>query len=268
MEAITRAELRERVRHSLNKRTARDASASGVLGDPAGTHPWPSNSFLNEKSDEALRLLNSECNLGHVQDIEVSVAATTEDGVQRVKLRTLTAETPDGQRLDFGDVHTVKRAYWEDSGGNLTPLTPLDREEYDRTRRQWETEDATTPRFYWQEGYDFYLLSGTDTTGTLHIMAGTGIFGWYTDTDTIWQLPNDYHSVAVDLTTQLVAESQQEDAEMMRYAVLYRARVWGVAGTADVGGIGRIKRWKRGQSAELQSSLYIRTGRVSVGRRG
>lgn len=267
MEALTRRDIRERVRHNLNKRTAKDENSSAVVGDPASTHPWPSNAFLNEKIDDALRLLNAECNIGHVQDIEVSVESTTDDGPQRVRLRGVVTTNDDGHGTDFGSVNTIKRAYLTVSGTNY-PLTPLDREEYDRAGRRWEEEDAGTPRYYWIEGSDLYLLPGTDTDATLHLMAGTGIIGFASDADTILQLPNDFHPVAVDLATELVAESQQEDAEMASYASLYRAKVWGVANSPDTGGIGRIKRWKRGQTAELQSSLFVRTGRVSVGRRG
>lgn len=268
MEALTRRDIRERVRHNLSKRTARDEDAANPIGDAASTHPWPSNAFLNEKIDEALRLLNSECDLGHVQDIEVSVSDTSSDGPQRVRLRSVTAETPDGKRTDFGDVHTVKRAYWENSSGSLSPLTALDRAEHDRSGRAWEVTDAGTPRYYWLEGGDLYLLPGTSTDGSIHLMVGVGIPGFYIDSDTILVLPNDLHSVAVDLATELVAESQQEDVEMASYASLYRAKVWGVPGSADRGGIGRIKRWKRGQTAMLQASLHVTTGRYPTGRRG
>lgn len=267
MDSLTRAEMRERVRHNLSKRTARDENANNNVGDPASTHPHPSNSFLNEKIDEALRTINAECRLGHVQDIEVSVAATTSDGAQRVKLRTVTGETPEGLRTGFGDINVVKRAYLE-VGTSLYPLTPIDREEYDRSRRRWEEEDAGTPRHYWLEGTDLYLLPGTDSAATLHLMVGTGVIGFSGDADTLLQLPNDYHPVIVDLATQLVAESQQLDTEMASFAALYHAKVWGAGNSQDRGGIERIRQWKRGQTAELQASLHVRTGRYSVGRRG
>ena len=252
MEALTRRHFRERVRHNLNKRTLRDSNPQAVLGEPAPTHPWPSNAFLNEKIDDAIAKLNAECDLGFSMNEEIEVAAASEDGEQRVELS--------------GSVNIVKRAYWEVSG-TFYPLTQVDREEFDRTRRQRETADAGTPRYLWREGNDLFLYPGTDTAGTLHFSAGTGIIGFTTDNDTLLQLPNDYHIIAVDLVTELVAETQQQDTEMASYAALYHAKVWG-DGRQDIGGIGRIRRWKRGQTAETQAHLFVRTGRVAMGRRG
>lgn len=256
---LTRRVMRERIRHNLNKRTAFDESVLNEIGDAASTHPWPSNDFLNEQIDEAVRALNRRCNLGVVDDVEIEVESTTTDGPQRILLRGVQPSLYDAIAGQGGDIHTVRRAYIEISG-TLHPLTPLDRAEYDRSGRQWETEDAGTPRYYWLEGSALYLLPGTDTDATLHLIAGTGIIGFKTDDDTLLQLPNDYHSVVVALASKMTAESQMQDTEMESYAGLYRNR--------SEEGIQDIVRWKRGQTAELQASLYIQTGRVTVGRRG
>ena len=266
MEALTRKHFRERIRHNLGKRTLRDNDPNAELGEPAATHPHPTNVFLNEKIDEALRFLNSECDLGFVDDVEVSVSASTADGAQRILLHNVAPTLYSTEVGDAGDIHTVKRAYLE-VGDTLYPLIPVDREEYDRSRRQWEIEDAGTPRYLWREGNALYLLPGTNTAGTLHITAGTGIIGFRTDADTLLQLPNDFHSVAVDAATWHTAMSEPNNVEMQTQAGLYRLKVWG-DGRGDIGGIGRIRRWKRGQTGEMQAGLYVRTGRVPVGRRG
>lgn len=266
MEALTRRHFRERIRHLLGKRTARDNDASAPLGDAASTHPHPTNALLNEHIDSALRLLNAECDLGFVDNIEISVEATTEDGAQRVSLRGAQASLYDAYPGNSGDIHSVKRAYLE-IDSTLYPLRAADRAEYGRSRRQWETESAGVPRLYWIEGSDLYLLPGTDTDATLHLTAGTGIIGFTTDDDTLLQLPNDFHVVPIDLAAYLVAQSEPANVEMQTLTGMLRLKLWG-DGREDLGGIGRIHRYKRTQAGELQASLYVRTGRVPIGRRG
>ena len=272
MNLYTRAEARDLIRHFLNKRTSVDENGEtvGVVGNPASSHPWPSNTQLNEQMAEAIKHVNRKCSLGHVQDLSVSLAATTANGPQPLSLMTLQAI----EGLGVGNLNTVKRVWWDD-GTQTRRLWPLNRPEFDRAesvhawgdeeffRRgtasaplsEWQSASPGVPEWFWLEGPNLYLYPGAASAGTLHLMCGTGgaALGFRCDADTIGVLPDDYHSAVWNLAAAYLAMTQVDDAEMLQ------VKTDRFALAQD--NLNDILDWKRERNKGAQRTLAVRSNR-------
>jgi hypothetical protein len=257
--AQTRAQFRDSIRRNLGKRTSIDelGITVGVVGDPASTHKFPNNLLINQKIAEAMAWVNVEAKIGHVQDISVDIALTTSTGVQSVDLRTVGALNS----MDYGQLVTVKHAYFLPTG-STTPtysLTAVDRAEQDRVSINWTGQSAGSVRQFWIEGDTLYLSPGSSEGGTLHLMAGTGMFGMETDAETILQLPTQFHYAIEAIATAFVAETQNQDTEMIQAQQSFMAK--------GLKGVEQIKRWKMNVNEEFQPSIIPTNTRGYYGRR-
>lgn len=252
MSALTRAEARDVVRHQLTKLTSRDefrvfGTGEDKAGEPASTHPEPSNDLLNEQGNLAVQYLNRKCKLGHIQDVEIVVAAVTADGPYAIPLLTAGVGS---NRLTLGDITHIKRVTWDDGISPVLRLTPRNREAWDS--EGWSNYTDTAPgltRSLWIEGYTLYLWPAPDAGGTVHIMAGTGILTYLSDADRLEDLPTDYHKVLYDLWTAMVAGTFQNDVEMLAAEMKYQKKA--EEGFAD------ILEWKRDASAQEDVGFTI-----------
>lgn len=211
-QARTRAQMRDDIRRNLNKEVAKDRNPSAADGDPSTVDPAPTNAQLDKALREAISFISVETGFSEANPVEVEVAAQTADGAYAINLRSLSVP-----------VNEVRRVSW-DNGSTRERLKPLQRDELDNTRRQWENDTVGVPQWFWIEGYKLYLLPSPSSAGTLSIIAGTGIIGFETDNDVIEQLPNDYHPTASDCATWFYADTQQNDSEMAGYAKTFSAK--------------------------------------------
>lgn len=268
--ALNRAGARDLIRHQLQKLTSKDEFAQwgtgiNVAGQAASQYPWPPNTIIDEQLDLAIHYVNETCGIGHVQDISIDVASTTLNGAQSIDLRTL---------LPTGNITSVKRCYIATSN-YTTRLWPKDRLELDRDSlnsfetfypfalgqiggwnngNDWVNVVAGTPQWFWIEGYTLYILPGSSTAFTLHIMAGTGILKFIIDTDIIEQLPVGLHKAFWDIATSYVAGTQAKNKEMSEQEQKYMSK--GQMGIKD------IFRWKEERNEGMQMSIGVRTGRT------
>src|SRR5262245_32143011 len=118
MRVMSRAMFRDAIRRDMGLPVASDRG--GPVGEPAPTHPRPDNRLIDQKLSDAVEKFNLAGAFAVAQAVRVSVAAQTANGPYGIPLWTLGAEVG----LPQGAVTEVRRASWDDGGGNLLRLTP------------------------------------------------------------------------------------------------------------------------------------------------
>jgi hypothetical protein len=251
MPALTRAEARDVIRRDkLKKLTSVEeweifGMGNNRVGDPASSHPTPTNVQLNSQLRLAVGWVNRKCRLGHLQDVEVSVAAQTEDGPLAIDLRVAGVNT---QNLAPGDITQIKWAYFDEGDGTTYRVLPRGRETFDiEGGLQFQQRPVSRSRWFWIEGYTLYLLPGPDTAGTLHLVAGTGILTFRDDADSLANLPTEYHDVVWDTAAWMIARNEPNDVEMLAVAQILQPLV--------MDGIKDILEWKRDISAQQEGGM-------------
>jgi hypothetical protein len=267
MPALTRREARDVLRRDkLSLLTSvqeyeRFGTGDNVVGDPASSHPDPDNAQINSQLDLAADFLNRKCRIGHVQDVEIEVAAQTADGPLAISLRNVGV----GQGgLTPGDINQVKRVYFEESDGTTYRILPRGREEFDQGTAfdhefaiEFMSRSVGRTRWFWIEGYTLYLLPAPDTAVTLHLIAGTGLL-FVADAASLESLPNDYHDVLWNCAAWFLARNLPGDTEMLALAQQY--------GQMTQDGIGDILQWKRDVSTQQEDTLTPMTDRRTLRR--
>ena len=215
MRLMTRAQYRDAIRRDMGLPVASDKG--GPVGDPASTHPRPTNDVLNQKLSDAVEMFNLEGGFSVAVNIPVTVAAQTADGPYAVALWTLGAASD----MQQGAVYEVRRVAWDDGSGNRLRLQPLSRDSMDRNRREWENTPPATPTGFWIEGNQLYVSPAPAAAGTLYLYAGTGVMDFDSDSDILESFPAALQTGIEYLTVALVASSMPTDPEMDVIAASY-----------------------------------------------
>lgn len=220
----TRRQFRDDFRTDLGLPIALDKG--GASGDPAATHPRPSNRVIDKMLDEALSEFCVECGFQVATTVTESVDAQTADGPYAVSLSEI-GTTSDTGGLRAGDINEVRRVLWDD-GSTQTVLTPKRREELERDGRNLSDEPAGVPRHWWIEGYTLNIWPSPEEAGTLRLIVGSGVVGFLSDGDVIESLPRDHQVGVRYLAVALYAESKPNDPEMLALASVFRpkAQLW------------------------------------------
>lgn len=242
--ALTKAQMRDNIRHNLNKLTSMDEDpVTGIVGNPATTHPWPSNGLINSCLLKALAEVNRRAGFNEIQNVNLPVPIGTSTP-QTFDIRTIGLT----QGLAAGQINEIRSVWWIDSVAS-TPrrVYPVARDEMDRDSINYMAWSPSTPRRFSMDGYTLSLYPASSLGGTLMLIVGNGIVGFVTDTDTIETLPMDYHPVIEYVATRLVALTQSTDVEMDKSAQTF--------GALAVAGIMDVEKWVLRKNVEEQRSI-------------
>lgn len=242
--ARTKAQMRDSIRQNLNRLTSLEEDpVTGTVGQPAITHPWPSNDLINACLTKALSEVNRRAGFNEIQNVNLAVPIGTSTP-QTFDIRTIGTD----QGLSEGQINEVRSVWWIDSVSS-TPVRvyPVARDEMDRDDTNYMAWSPSTPRRFSMDGYTLSLYPGSSLGGTLMLIVGNGIVGFVTDTDTIETLPMDYHPVIEYVATRLVALTQSTDVEMDKSAQTY--------GALAVSGIMDVEKWVMRKNVEQQRSM-------------
>lgn len=216
----TRRQFRDSFRRDMGLPIASDRG--GKEGDPASTHPRPSNGEINQALEDALSEYCVETGFQIATAVTESVEAQTDDGPYAFALRNLGTTSETGG-LRGGDTNAVRRVVWDD-GTAKTTLRPMRREEMERDNRNLSEEPVGTPRNWWVEGYTLNIWPAPQTAGTLRLIVESGVIGFDDDGDVIESLPEDHQVGVRYLAVSLYAESKPSDPEMLALAAAFRPK--------------------------------------------
>lgn len=242
--ALTKAQMRDSIRHNLNKLTSLEEDpVTGTAGNPAITHPWPSNDLINSCLLKALSEVNRRAGFNEIQNVNLPVPIATSTP-QTFDIRTIGLT----QGLSAGQINEIRSVWWIDSAaGTPRRVYPVARDEMDRDSINYMAWSPSTPRRFSMDGYTLSLYPGSSLGGTLMLIVGNGIVGFVTDTDTIETLPMDYHPVIEYVATRLVALTQSTDVEMDKSAQTF--------GALAAAGIMDVEKWVLRKNVEEQRSI-------------
>lgn len=242
--ALTKAQFRDNIRQNLNRLTSLEEDpVTGKAGNPAITHPWPSNDLINSCLLKALSEVNRRAGFNEIQNVNLPVPIGTSTP-QTFDIRTIGLT----QGLAAGQINEIRSVWWIDSAAS-TPrrVYPVARDEMDRDSINYMAWSPSTPRRFSMDGYSLSLYPASSLGGTLMLIVGNGIVGFVTDTDTIETLPMDYHPVIEYVATRLVALTQSTDVEMDKSAQTF--------GALAAAGIMDVEKWVLRKNVEEQRSI-------------
>jgi hypothetical protein len=210
MQAMTRAQMRDAIRLEMGLPIAK--SRGGNVGDPAKTHPRPTNDLINQKLDDALSMIARESGFSVVSSLTQAVSAQTANGAYSVSLWSFGVPT-----VKQGSSDQVRRVSWY-NGETWEMLTPSSREAMDRDNRDWDNTPPSVPQWWWVEGNNLFIAPAPEAAGTLKINAGVGVMGYDTDNAFIEELPATLLPAVRVVAVQMIGLSDPTDPEMQALA--------------------------------------------------
>jgi hypothetical protein len=215
MRVMTLAEYRDAIRRDMGLPVASDKG--GKVGDPASTHPRPTNALINQKLNDAVEKFNLEGGFAVANNVAVPVTAQTVNGPYSFSLWTLGASAG----MKQGATYEVRRVRWDDGSGNRTRVDPASWEAIDRARREVDNMPPALPTCFWIEGNLLYISPAPASAGTLYLKVGTGVLDFDSDGDILESFPASVQPGIEFLAVALVALSQPSDPEMQVIAASY-----------------------------------------------
>lgn len=211
MQALTRAQMRERIRRG------RFAITTPFLmrvqgaeeGDAPPNEPWPDNLTLNDAIEEAVSICNNEVGFhGTSERISYSVTAQTATGPYYIQT----------DRIHFtprGTVNSIRGAWWINSGDtDSVYLEPVTYDVLIRDHPGWGELEVGTPKYILMDAGKVGLLPGPDTAGTLELLLGMSMTSPVGDIDTLGYFPADHYGLVMDIAAKEIADSLPGDYEM------------------------------------------------------
>lgn len=208
------AEMRDWIRRQLGKTPAIDVPGieDARPGQPAPFQPEPSNALINQCIRNAVGVVNRRFGINVQSQVGVAVAAQTDDGPYSIKMDGFDNVPP-------GSVNHILRM-WYDDGSTSQKLKPVDFQDLNRSKVEYQTQDPSTPRHYWLNGYYVYVYPAPSTAGTLYAMVETGMLSPVDDEDDFQALPGDHYETLLCIAAQEIARISAGDAEMQARANL------------------------------------------------
>lgn len=216
MRVMSLCEYRDAIRRDMGLPVASD-KPGGKVGDPASTHPRPTNKLINQKLNNAVEQFNLEGGFSVANNVAVPVAAQTADGPYAFSLWTIGASAG----LPQGAAYEVRRVRWDDGSGNRTPVYPASPEALERAHREVDNTPPGVPTLFWIEGNLFYVSPSPASAGTLYLKVGTGVLDFEDDNDILESFPASVQPGIEFLAVVLIAQSQPTDPEMQVIAEAY-----------------------------------------------
>lgn len=215
MRVMTLAQYRDAIRIDMGLPVA--SERGGKVGDPAPTHPRPTNKVINQKLNDAVEKFNLEGGFTVANNVAVSISAQTANGPYSFSLWTLGADAAMRQ----GTTYEVRRVRWDDGSGNRLRVEPASIEAMDRARREVDNTPPAIPTCFWIEGNLLYISPAPASAGTLYVKVGTGVVDFDDDGDILESFPASVQPGIEYLAVELIALSQPSDPEMQVIAASY-----------------------------------------------
>lgn len=251
MIALNRAQLRERIRRDrLGIVTPIEMNLSTAAeGDAPTYQPDPSNNVINAAIEEALSEINGDIFFsGSSGMIPIVVAAQTTGPYYQIDLQTaITSYTGTAQ------INNVSHAQWTPDDGNATRLIAKSFRELDRDRGDWMNAPVGVPQNYIIDSYNLYIYPAPSSAGTLNLMTGLSMLSPVDDTDTIGQLPADYHPTIMDMAAVRCIRTMIGNIEMQARLPILVPQI--------IEGKRLIRRWYISQMQDRQDGVTHRSNR-------
>lgn len=251
---LTRAEFRDAVRRRMSMVPPVDDGV-GSAGAVPTRNPYPTNPLLNQLLNEAVIFLSRKGKLAKdpVPRL-IDVGAQTADGPFYTSLSLISPAY---------SVNSVNRVAWIPDGGEETQLFPDDRENMDRTYRNYMTQAVATPQRYWTEGGYLLIWPSPSAAGTLSLMLGTRLWSQSQNLDGEYVniIPADYQPLVTLKAVSLTCATQPDDALLKELK--------GAVDLELLDGMADFLSWCHRQNRSQQSRMVAKTERRGflVGRR-
>lgn len=250
----TRAEFRDAVRRELSQVPPIDDGV-GAAGVEPDRNPFPTNALCDNCTTEAVLFLSRKGKIAKDPVPQsISVAAQTADGPWYTSLSLIAPAY---------SVNDVLRVAWIADGGGEQLLISDNRENMDRTYKNYMTQAPGAPMRYWTEGGALVLWPAPVTAGTLSIMVGKRLWSQAQNLDgeTVDLIPSEYQPLITKKATSLICATQPDDA------ILRDLKAGVDLEIADM--LMDFMAWAMRQNRSMQARMVPRTGRsgMMLGRR-
>lgn len=261
----TRPIMRDRIRRAVGVTPPADTQPLGVVGEAPLGQPTPTNAELNQAISDAISWINDKLGFVGSTAVKLTVPAYSGTGVQFIPL---TGAGPGSGTLQ-NNINTVQKAVWNQGDGSaLFQLRATDAAEKDQSGTSWDNTPASVPRVYMVERYQFGLLPGAQTAGTVQLFAGTSVYTFCGDADVLNILPKDYELVLENVATLFISQRRpSEPAASSRIQFLGGQDGTGENSGLVAAGINMLGTWYNDTTPQQTKSLGMFGMRRSYGTR-
>lgn len=262
---VTRPFMRDNIRRMMGVTPPHDTLPLAIIGEPPMGQPTPTNAEINQAITDAIRWVNDKSGMSGSTVVNISVPATTANGVQFISLTGVGA----GSGSNQNNVNTIQKAVWNPGdGASLIPLYATDAAELDRLGYAWDNYPPAIPRAYMVERYQLGILPAAQTAGTLQLYAGLSVYEFCGDTDVLNVLPVDYELVLEQLAVLFLSQRRpSEPGATARIQFLGGMDGSGENSGQVAAGIKMIRAWYNDTTVQQTKSIGMVNLRRSYGKR-